>query len=205
MITNIFSNNFPSQKKQLQEIEYLNYLVGVVYDRLFEKLVSVNKVDKLKELYNRTFTENQCIVIPRENILAPERTFSRKEKTFLKSPKSILKDLDLADKYFYIYTIKEANLVNLDKYISSAFSTKRTIEFDSYLVVLNKDTRLKHYEDIVYGIASNRCCYNENLSFVQFLQKDLLKKAKKSKMLYKFLVYYTVGTTAISAKNFKFT
>lgn len=193
--------NSISTKKVQQEVNFCNYLLQLppIVDSFFKKFCSDKKLPKILQRYEKFLTNSEYIIIPKniENI-----KLSISDKHFLRHPELLTKYSSQFDKFVDIIHIQDANLVNLDKELSRFF--KYNLRATDPIFILNKDPRLQHFTDIVYGINSPKIKYLERYSFqtVYKILTSIIKKAIiENSVLKDYLLYYTLGTTAISTKG----
>lgn len=202
-MTDIYIGNFQAQKDIIkQEISFLNYLVAVIYNQFFTKIVPIKDVDKLKQSYFDTLSNKGYVLIPKVNS-SPEAYFSNSDRKILKNVEKVLKNLKYLEKYFYIFSIKEATLANLDSKLSKIFTSnpKHREKIENETIILNNTSRLSQYKDIVYGINDKNLMYLDKINFQKCFTKLLEKEYRLDSNLKKLIVYYTLGTTAVSVKG----
>lgn len=194
MIT-IYISNLEQHPGSIQEIRFLNYLA---VDRL-ASLIPIKAWENYKKTFIDTFTKARIILIPRIELLQAKT----KTNWILKNPKRLLRKLETVKSYFYILKVKDANLTDLDIHLRKPFMAKTVANTVDSVCILNDYSRLDQYNDIVYGIGSNKFKYYRSGNLYNYL-KDLLKRwSKLDHSLQELSVYYVVGTTAVNAKGFK--
>ena len=195
-MTEIFTN---TTLADFREIKYLNYLSMRLLRKTFERIVSCDKVESLQKKYREELFNAKLILIPKEDFLIKE-SFTLSERLYLKHPNKVIKDLSMAERYFYIYKVNELDLATLDERLAIAFKDGVKTWKDR-IVILNKSSRFSQYKDIVYGINSADCNYSNQLNLQQFMEVDLKKIYRKEGYLKNYCIYYSLGTTAVSTKG----
>lgn len=182
-----------------REIKYLNYLSMRLLRKTFERIIPCDKVESLQKEYREKLFDAKVILIPKESLLIKE-SFTFSERLYLKHPNKVIKDLPLAENYFYVYKVTDLDLAILDEKLSNAFKDGVKTWKDR-IVILNKSSRFSQYKDIVYGINSTDCNYSDRLNLQQFMEVDLKKIYRKEGYLKNYCIYYSLGTTAVSTKG----
>lgn len=195
-MTEIFTN---ATLADFREIKYLNYLSMKLLGKTLEWVISCDKLTSLQKEYRERLFDAKLILIPKEEFLTKD-SYSYSERVFLSHPKKVIKNLEMAEKYFYIYKVNELDLAVLDEKLADAFKDGIKTWKDR-IVILNKSSRFSQYKDIVYGINSANCNYSNRLNLQQFMEADLKRLYKKGKYLKNYCIYYSLGTTAVSTKG----
>lgn len=212
----IYIENLRNRSSVFQEIRFANYLIANIgtFDSFFKKVFPSTGMNEYKEKFMQTFTDNFLIAIPKPILLSSKITLNRKDVKILRRVDKLLRRPDILEKYFYTYQTLDANLTDLDKRFSELFkfdknpvenfvASSNTLPQDT-LVILNtsSNTRLQQYQEIVYGLNSKKYVYSENLRFNNFLQKSFHKLYDRNEYLKRFVIQYSLGTTAVSVKAF---
>lgn len=198
-----FYLNSTTNRKVVQEIAYANSLLRFFKKTFFNKIVkNSKKVDKLLDSYINCFTENKCILIPKD-LTSKKLSFS--EKVFLKNPKNLFEYPNQFEDFVDFIFIKEANLINLDEALSKYFNSG--YKGLDRIYVLNSEARLAQYEDVILGIGSNKIFYYKDsqdcVKFQKLLLKEINKISTGREDMRAYNIYYKLGTTAISVKGLK--
>ena len=195
-MTEIFTN---ITLADFREIKYLNYLSMKLLGKTLEWITSCNKVGSLQKEYREKLFDAKLILIPKEEFLTKE-SYSYSERVYLSHPKKVIKDLETAEKYFYVYKVNELDLAVLDEKLADIFKDGIKTWKDR-IVILNKSSRFSQYKDIVYGINSINCSYSNRLNLQQFMEDDLKRLYRTGRYLKNYCIYYSLGTTAVSTKG----
>ena len=203
----IYIDNLKSKHAVLQEIRYLNYLVNVTttFDNFFAMLGKSGKeLFKYRKKLTELLTDSNTILVPRTESLAEGKSLSFKERWIMSKPERLLQHSELLEEFYYVFTVKDANLTDLDTCFAKLYRLSSDNTGKDQVIILNSinNTRLHLYKDLVFGLDSKRYIYKEGMSFKDYMQKALTNLSGKNKHLRKLMFLYSIGTTAISPKSF---